>query len=51
MGTEDLVRIAEAGDGFRIDAAGRFTDDLVRIADAGGGSVVFEGLWLRRKSL
>ena len=32
--TEDLVRIAEAGGGFRLEAAGRHTDDLVKIAAA-----------------
>ena len=41
--TEDLVRIAEAGGGFRLEAAGRPTDDLVKIAAAGEGSVEFEG--------
>lgn len=41
--TEDLVRIAEAGAGFRLEAAGRPTDDLVKIAAAGEGSVEFEG--------
>jgi hypothetical protein len=32
--TNDLVRIATAGGGFRLNAAGRPTDDLVRIAAA-----------------
>lgn len=45
--TEDLVRIATAGAGFRIDAAGRPTKDLVRIAAATsdwGVRVVFAGM-------
>jgi len=32
--TDDLVRIAEAGAGFRLDVVGRSLDDLVRIAKA-----------------
>jgi len=45
--TEDLVRIAGAGAGFRLDAAGRPVDDLVRIADAAsdwGVRLVFAGV-------
>jgi len=45
--TEDLVRIATAGAGFRLDVAGRPTDDLVAIAAAAsdwGVRVVFAGM-------
>lgn len=45
--TGDLVRIAEAGGGFRLDAAERPTDDLVRIAGAAsswGVRLVFAGM-------
>ncbi len=35
--TEDLVRIAAAGGGFRLDASRRPIDDLVRIAAAASG--------------
>lgn len=45
--TDDLVRIAAAGGGFRLDASTRHTDDLVRIAAAakhGGATVIFIGL-------
>ena len=45
--TDELVRIAVAGGGLRLDAAGRSTDDLVRIAVAGstkGLRLVFAGL-------
>jgi len=45
--TEDLVRIAAAGAGFRLDAAGRPTDDLVAIAAAAsdwGVRLVFAGM-------
>ena len=47
MSTEDLVRIASAGGGFRLDVAGRSTDDLVRIAGAASGwgvRLVFAGM-------
>jgi len=47
LSTDELVRIATAGAGFRLDAAGRSTDDLVRIADAAsdwGVRVVFAGM-------
>lgn len=45
--TEDLVRLASAGAGFRLDAAGRSTDDLVKIAAASSGwgvRLVFAGV-------
>lgn len=45
--TEDLVRIATAGGGFKLDAAGRPTDDLVTIAAAAsdwGVRLVFAGM-------
>lgn len=45
--TEDLIRIATAGAGFRLDAAGRPTDDLVVIAAASsdwGVRLVFTGM-------
>ena len=45
--TEDLVRIATAGAGFRLDAAGRPTDELVMIAAAAsdwGVRLIFEGV-------
>lgn len=47
--TDELVRIAMAGGGFKLGAAMRTTDDLVRIALAtqGKGRVTFEGLSMR----
>ena len=45
--TEDLVRIADAGAGFRLDVVGRPTDDLVRIAGAAsswGVRLLFAGV-------
>jgi hypothetical protein len=45
--TDDLVRIAEAGGGFRLDAEGRSSDDLVKIAAAAaswGTRLVFAGV-------
>jgi DNA replication protein len=45
--TEDLIRIAEAGAGFRLDATGRSTDDLIRIAAAAsswGVRLLFAGV-------
>jgi hypothetical protein len=48
--TNDLVRIAAAGGGFRLSAAVRSTDDLVRIAAAAsssGARVSFAGLNVR----
>lgn len=48
--TNDLVRIANAGGGFVLEAAARPTDDLVRIANAGGAKgarLVFTGMAAR----
>lgn len=48
--TDELVRIASAGGGFRLDASMRSTDELVRIASAAsnkGSQVTFAGLKLR----
>ena len=45
--TDDLVRIASAGGGFRLEAGTRMTDDLVRIASAasrGGGTIYLRGM-------
>jgi DNA replication protein len=45
--TADLLRIAEAGGGFRLDSTGRPTDDLVKIAAAAsswGVRLVFAGM-------
>lgn len=45
--TADLIRVAAAGGGFRLDAAGRPTDDLVAIAAAAsewGVPLVFAGM-------
>ena len=47
---DDLVRIAAAGGGFRLDASVRRTDNLVRIAAAAsrnGAKVIFTGLKIR----
>jgi hypothetical protein len=48
--TNDVVRLAAAGDGFEMNAAGRPTEDLIRIAAAAGSSearIVFRGLGVR----
>ncbi len=48
--TEDLVRIAAAGGGFRLDASTRTTDGLIRIAEAarsGGARVFLSGMATR----
>jgi len=45
--TEDLVRIARAGGGFRLNASTRKTEDLILIAGAakiGGCNVVMIGM-------
>ena len=47
---EDLIQIAAAGGGFRLDAGLRRTEDLVTIAAAAsrsGARVTFAGLKLR----
>ncbi|MDP9648411.1 MULTISPECIES: hypothetical protein [Paraburkholderia] len=48
--TDDLVRIAAAGGGFRLQAGVRATEDLVRIAAAGSrhnARLIFVGLGAR----
>lgn len=43
---DDLIRIAAAGGGFRLEAGGRSTNDLIRIAaaaSASGARVTFAG--------
>lgn len=48
--TADLVRIAAAGGGFRLNAGARTTADLVRIAAAAsnhGASLIFAGMAAR----
>ena len=48
--TNDLVRIASAGGGFRLDATVRSIEDLVRIAAAASGhgtGLYFRGLGIR----
>jgi hypothetical protein len=48
--TPELVEIAAAGGGFRLDAPHRPTPELIQIAAAtasGGGYVTFAGLNLR----
>lgn len=48
--TTDLVRIANAGGGFVLDAATRPTEDLVRIANAASGKrspLIFRGMSTR----
>lgn len=45
MLTSDLVRVAAAGGGLRIDCSKHLTSDLIRVASAarmGGGMVFFE---------
>lgn len=45
--TEDLIRIANAGGGFRLNVSGRKTEDLIHIANAAsnkGATVIFTGL-------
>ena len=47
---DDLVRIAAAGGGFKLDASTRRADDLVRIAAAAstkGAKIIFTGLKTR----
>jgi len=48
--TDDLIRIAEAGAGFRLDTADRPIEDLIRIAGAAsswGVRLVFVGVEAR----
>lgn len=45
--TDDLVRIADGGAGFRLDSSDRSTDDLIRMAGAAsswGVRLVFAGV-------
>ena len=47
MPIEDLIRIANAGGGFRLDATHRSLDELMQIATAaktGGATVIFSGM-------
>jgi DNA replication protein len=47
MPVDDLIRIAQAGGGFRLDAAHRYPDELMQIATAaktGGATVIFSGM-------
>ncbi len=47
MPLDDLIRIAHAGGGFRLDAAHRYPDELMQIATAaktGGATVIFSGM-------
>ena len=44
---DEIVRIADVGDGFRMDASSITTDDLYRIAFAAAGKgsrIILEGL-------
>ena len=44
---DDLIRIANAGGGFRLDATHRYPDELMQIATAaktGGATVIFSGM-------
>ncbi len=48
--TEDLIRIAAAGAGFRLSASVRSTEDLIRIAAAASGKqarLIFTGVGMR----
>jgi phosphoribosylcarboxyaminoimidazole (NCAIR) mutase len=47
MSGEDVIRMAHAGGGFRLDAAHRYPDALVEsaaAAKAGGATVIFAGM-------
>ena len=51
--TSDLIKIAAAGGGFRLNAAAHLTSDLIKIAAAaksGGASVTFAGMSARLTS-
>lgn len=48
--TEDLIRVAVSGGGFRISVGVRHTEDLIRIAAAakqGNARVYFKGVSVR----
>lgn len=48
--TNDLIRIAAAGGGFRLDCKNRMTDDLIRIAaasQANNCTLIFSGMGMR----
>lgn len=45
--TEELIKIAASGGGFRVDASLKTTNELIRIAAAASGkraTIIFEGL-------
>ena len=47
MPIDDLIQIASAGGGFRLDATQRYPDELMQIATAaknGGATVIFYGM-------
>jgi hypothetical protein len=47
MPIDDLLQIANAGGGFRLDATHRYPDELIQIATAaknGGATVIFYGM-------
>jgi hypothetical protein len=47
MPIDDLIQIANAGGGFRLDATHRYPDELMQIATAaknGGATVIFSGM-------
>ena len=47
MPMDDLIRIANCGGGFRLDAKHRYPDELIQIATAaktGGATVIFYGM-------
>ena len=47
MPVDDLIRIANARGGFRLDATHRYPDELMQIATAaktGGATVIFSGM-------
>ena len=47
MPVDDLIRIADAGGGFRLDATHRYPDELIQIVTAaktGGATVILYGM-------
>ncbi len=47
MSLDDLIRIAQAGGGFRLNATHRYPNELMQIATAaktGGATVIFSGM-------